>query len=373
MSIEDSNITIWSASSHAVPSADLFRSVGVTLETSDVGVCWSNGNLTALSTLSPRLVTRFGGGSGERLLAELSDPAGRLRAQMVNGLAGEALHVDPSLAAVLTSIEDPQRAVTATSIYNEWIAGFVAADPGHFAGIGLIPATGIDDALTALRSAQASGLRGVTLLHPPGGPGTPPGGEALEFWELAAAGGTVVCLNAAFGGIVPDITPRIAAGEAPPVAGFLPRLAFSGVPDRARSLKLMLVNVEAGWLPHALQNADLNYLRAAASRAVQLSDPDALPSECVRRILWASFHEDRYAVLHRDYFGEHHLLWGSAIPTDDATWPDDEEQASRITAGLAHDTRRRLLSENAMRLFGIGEAAPFTQDEVSRFRLAALR
>lgn len=373
MSIKDNNLSIWSASSHAVPPADLFEPVGIAQETSDVGVTWSKEDFTARSTLSPQLVTRFGGGSGKNLLAELGDPAGRRRAQMVDGLGGEVLHPDPSLAAALVSIKDPQQAAAAMSLYNEWIAAFVAADPDHFVGIGLIPATGLDDALTALRNAQSSGLRGVTLLHSPGGPGTPPGGDAIEFWELADASGTVVCLNAAFGGIAPDTTPRIAAGEAPPVAGFLPRLAFSGVPDKARSLKLMLVNVEAGWLPHTLQNADLNYMRAAASRTVELADPDALPSEYVRRMLWASFHEDRYTVLHRDYFGEHHLLWGSAIPTDDSAWPDDEEQSYRITAGVSDETRRLLLSENTARLFGIGDAAPFAQNEVSRFRLAALR
>jgi len=368
------NLTmIWSSSSLAIPPIDLFDRQDLTMEASDVGITWASGAFVGCSTVSPLLVTRTGASSSAALLDQLADPTGRRLIHSVDGLEGEVLHPAPGLAAVVANVTDSAQAVAITDRYNEWVAGFVARNPGHFAGIGLIPSTGHSDAMSALRGAQKLGLRGVTLAHPPGGPGTSPGGEALEFFQQAAAHGTVICLNEAFGGVAPDVSPRIAAGEASAVAGFLLRLAFSGVLDAVPSIKLMLVNVEAGWLPHTLQNADLNYMRAAASRTVDLADPEALPSEYVRRMLWLSFHEDRYAVLDRNYFGEHHLLWGAALPTDGGDWPDDEEQAHRITAGLDQASRDRLLSENTLRLFGIGDAKPFAPQEISRFRLAVLR
>ena len=373
MSDTNNLTTIWSSSSHAIPPFGLFDRRDLRMEASDVGVTWTSGEFAGRSTISPLLVTRVGASSGAALLDQLADPAGRCLVQSVDGLEGEILHPVPGLAAVVANVIDSAQAVAITECYNEWVAGFVTSKPGHFAGIGLIPSTGLSDAMSALRSAQKLGLRGVTLVHPPGGPGTSPGGEALEFFQQAAEHGTVICLNEAFGGVAPDVSPRIAAGEAPVVAGFLPRFAFSGVPESIPTLKLMLVNVDAGWLPHTLQNADLNYMRAAASRTVQLADPEALPSEYVRRMLWLSFHEDRYAVLHRDYFGEHHLLWGAALPSDGGDWPDDEQQAHRMTAGLDQASRNRLLSENTLRLFNIGDAKPFAPQEISRFRLAVLR
>jgi predicted TIM-barrel fold metal-dependent hydrolase len=371
---DTNNLTmIWSSSSYAIPPIDLFDRRDLAMAASDVGITWASGAFVGHSTISPLLVTRTGAASNQALLDQLADPAGRRLMQSADGLDGEMLHPAPGLVAVVANVTDSAQAVAIVDCYNEWISGFAASNPGHFAGIGLIPSTGLSDALSALRNAQRLGLRGVTLAHPPGGPGTSPGGEAVEFFQQAAEHGTVICLDEAFGGIAPDVSPRIAAGEAPAVAGFLPRFAFSGVSENAPSLKLMLVNVEAGWLPHTLQNADLNYMRAAASRTVELADPEALPSEYVRRMLWLSFHEDRYAVLHRDYFGEHHLLWGASLPTDGSDWPDDEEQAHRITAGLEQANRNRLLSENTLRLFNIGDAQPFTPREISRFRLAVLR
>jgi predicted TIM-barrel fold metal-dependent hydrolase len=369
-----SDLTLWSAGSLACPPTDLFGPGGLELAVNEAGLAWSTGDFTAAASLSPQLVTHVGRDRGARgLLSELADPAGRRRVQAVDGLDGETLHPDPALAAALAAITDKGRAEQAVAAYNQWIAGFVAADPDHFAGVGMIPATDLEAALAALASAQKAGLKGVTLVHPPAGPGTSPGGEATEFWRKAADGGTTICFNAAFGGGAPAIGPHVSAGEAPALSGFFPRFAFSGVPDKVDNLRLLVVNLEAGWLPHALQNADLNYMRAAASRAVHLPDPDALPSEYVRRMLWLTFQQDRFAVLHREFFGEHHLLWSASLPNDDAAWPDGVQQANRICEGIPLEAQRRLLGGNAARLFGLGGAAAFTRQEAEAFRLAVLR
>lgn len=374
MNIFASEPKLWSASSIALPPVDLIAATGLKLTIAATRLIWSEGNFNAASTLSPLLVTRFGGARGvEGLLATLSDPSGRRHMQEVDGLSGEVLHPEPALASALAAMNDIKRVERAVAVYNEWIGGFAASDPEHFVGVGIIPPTGLDAAMNALATAQRSGLKGMLLIHPPAGPGTAPGGDALAFWRRAAEGGTVISLNSAFGGAAPSVGPRICAGEAPAAGGFLSRLAFSGVSDEAKNLRLLLVNVEAGWLPHYLQNADLNYIRAVASRAVDLADPNALPSEYVRRSLWTTFHEDRFSVVHRDFFGEHHLMWGSALPTNDSNWPDDEQQVMRMCEGIATDSAQRLLADNVRRLFGIGNAPAFIAEEISAFRHPVLR
>jgi predicted TIM-barrel fold metal-dependent hydrolase len=234
-------------------------------------------------------------------------------------------------------------------------------------GVGQIPTTGLDDALRALRACQAAGLKAVALEHPPAGPGTAPGGDAEEFWELAGDR-IVVCLGSGFGlPPAPQQPPAVAAGQPPVVAGFLTRLAFAGIADLVPGLRILVANVDAGWLPYMLESADTNYRRAAASRAVSLGDENALPSEYVRRFTWTTFHQDRFAVVRRSFFGEHHLLWTASLPSYASDWPNDEQQAHQICEGLPEDARDRLLSENCRRLFGIDHAPSFTADEIGAF------
>ena len=53
----------------------------------------------------------------------------------------------------------------------------------------------------------------------------------------------------------------------------------------------------------------------APAGPVDLRREDALPSDYVRRHVFATFGEDRFAALSTRYFGPHHLLWSAALPT----------------------------------------------------------
>jgi predicted TIM-barrel fold metal-dependent hydrolase len=333
-----SSSVLWSAGSYAVAPSAVWRDIGAA---------------------EPSL---FGSPA-----ADLASVDARLRAQRRDALAGEVLHPDPSVVAAVLFDDDGTRIRDGVSTYNRWIAEFVADAPNRLVGVGLIPPTGLDDAIAAIERCHDLGLPAVTLVQPPAGAGSSPV-DGMEFWE--AANQTVVCLPRNFGdpSSVPDSRPAVGAGRAPNTAGVLLRLAFSGVVDEVPGLRFLLVNQEAGWLPHALAGADTNYLRTASSRAVSLRDETALPSEYVRRVTWATFHADRFAVVHRDYFGEAHLLWSAALPSLHADWPRDEEGAAQVCEGLPAEATARLLSENCRRLFGIGEAAPFTPEETDDFQ-----
>ncbi|HVU73937.1 MAG TPA: hypothetical protein VHE83_13310 [Mycobacteriales bacterium] len=357
---------LWSAGSLAVPPADLFAETGgPALRVTEAGPQWVAGDVAAPLHLAPRLLV---GGPGRadhaEVLERLATLEGRRAVQVADGLAGEVLHPDPALLTALAASSD---VLASARAFNAWIAAFADSSEGAVAGVGIIPATGLDDALRVLAECHQAGLRGVTLTHPPAGPGTAPGGEALAFWTLAAEQGTVVCVNAAFGGAPLVDGPVVAPGRPAAVAGFLPRLAFAGVLDQVAGLRLLCVNLEAGWLPYVLESTDTNYLRTAGTRTFQLPDPDALPSEYLRRVLWCTFSEDRFAVLHRAFFGEHHLLWSGALPSDVSSWPDDEQAGHRMCAGLDDAAVARLLGDTCRRLFRLHGAAPLTGEEVEAF------
>jgi hypothetical protein len=110
---------------------------------------------------------------------------------------------------------------------------------------------------------------------------------------------------------------------------------------------------DAGWTFHWLEFMDDMYIRGRhlKSRQMPFKDPEALPSEYVRRHFWFTFQQDRYAVRNRHILGTAHLLWGSHLPLDAANWPDNRQQAVQMTQELPGDDQRALLAENTARLY----------------------
>ncbi|SNQ48140.1 putative Amidohydrolase family protein [Frankia canadensis] len=361
----------FSAGSYAIPPADLLAEQGVRLVVTGGEARWVAKETSEPVTVAPRAVASLSPEGGDEAFALLATPKARAVLRARDGLAGEVLHPDPALAAVIARLGDTGQVAAACEAYNSWLAGYVAADP-DVVGVGLIPPTGVEDALAALRTCLRGGLRGVSLTHPPAGPGGQPGGPAMEFWS-AVGGNAVVCLGPAYGGRVHGADGGVRAGYPPPVSGLLSRLAFAGVPDEVPDLRVLLVNVEAGWLPHQLEIADTNYERAAASRQVSLRDENLTPSEYVRRLTWLTLVNDRFSVLRRSFFGEHHLVWSSPLPHAEAGYPDDGEAAVRLTAGLPDADRDRLVSRNVRRLFRLPDVDPFTEAEIGDFERPAPR
>jgi hypothetical protein len=88
----------------------------------------------------------------------------------------------------------------------------------------------------------------------------------------------------------------------------------------------------------------------------------------MRRHAWFTFHQDRTAVKNRHRIGDVHLLWASHLPFDDANFPDDRQQAMRVTEEVPAGERQALLAGNVGRLYRLpGYEAGFTNDEVAAF------
>jgi predicted TIM-barrel fold metal-dependent hydrolase len=324
--------------------------------------------------LSSRLLDRFPGKPSDvaETVATLATAAGRIACQDQDGLAGEVLLPDPALFDTILGVDDPGRQRGAIGAYNLWAAELQAAAPDRIVSVGQIPTTGLDDALAALAEGRAEGLRAVSLTSLPAGPDTTPL-DGDEFWR-AAGGETVVVLGPTFGGstFARRVEPRVAAGRPSPHIATLTRLALTGVWDDVPDLRIVVAGVDAGWIPYVLEAADTNYLRTRASRPVNLRREDDLPSDYVRRHVFATFGEDRFAALSAGYFGPHHLMWSASVPTSLSEWPNDEQQAARVTAGLDTETRRRLLGANCRRAFRLPGADDFTEGELADFERAVL-
>ena len=102
---------------------------------------------------------------------------------------------------------------------------------------------------------------------------------------------------------------------------------------------------------HWLEFTDMYFLRHRHLNAYTLKDENALPSEYIRSRVWFTFHHDSTAVRNRHNIGPAHLMWASHFPYDDSNWPDNRQQAARVTATAPNDVRANLAARNVAKLY----------------------
>ena len=111
---------------------------------------------------------------------------------------------------------------------------------------------------------------------------------------------------------------------------------------------------------------DINYVRHKHLSEFALQDPDAVPSDYIRKHAWFTFHQDRPAVKNRHRLGDVHVMWASHFPYEDSNWPDDRQQAMRVTDEAPTDERHAMLAGNVARLYRLpGYEQGFTDDEIN--------
>ena len=76
------------------------------------------------------------------------------------------------------------------------------------------------------------------------------------------------------------------------------------------------------------------------------------PSEYWRRQCHATYQSDPIGVRLLDILGEDNIMWGSDFPHPDGVWPDSKAFIERELGQLPAATRRKLICENAAKLYG---------------------
>jgi predicted TIM-barrel fold metal-dependent hydrolase len=383
------NYELISSESHVVEPPDLFtgrlprglRDRAPTLDTVDGGSAW----LVDGAEPVPLMATTATGSGWHRaakgrepdgpvgwdaVLPALYDPAERINAQWADSVDAEVLYPTPALWDEIRLLDDAELQVALVRAYNDWLAEFCAHDPTRLIGVAKLPTTGLDDAKVELvRCVEELGLRGAILDSPASG-STSAGTEADDpFWEAVNGLQVPISLHYGFGaGESTEPPSGIAPGMKPPMADALLPMAAGGVFDRFPDVKLVFAHGDAGWALHWMEFFDINYVRHKHLSEYALQDPDAVPSDYIRKHAWFTFHQDRPAVKNRHRLGGVHLMWASHFPYEDSNWPDDRQQAMLVTDEAPADDRQALLASNVARLYRLpGHEEGFTADEVAAF------
>jgi predicted TIM-barrel fold metal-dependent hydrolase len=284
------------------------------------------------------------------------DGAERLKAMDVDGVDAEMLY--PPQRAMLTFMKNPDRDAHLAGIraYNRWLReGFCAPDPDRLIGIFQIPNVGIETAVAELERAKKEGFRGVALsAWPSGGDNLRP--EDDPFWDAAAELDMPVSIHLLLAAQQQKLGASNKGSVAIGASAFmytmpiLVEMIFQGVFDRFPKLRLALVEVGVGWIPHFLEMVDDRYWR---NRHWTKTNVKKVPSEYFHDHCLATFIVDRAGITVRHLVGVENMAWSTDFPHHGNDWPYSRRTIDALFADVPAEERRKIVCTNAARFWGL--------------------
>ena len=292
---------------------------------------------------------------GRNGIDRLTIPELRIRDQDIDGVQAEVLY---GILGAAKRIGDETAAAEMMRIYNAWLADFCAVRPERFAGIASIPNRNVDDAVTELDRVITRGVaRGIEVaVDHDMRPLFDPAWNAL--WSRAAEARLPVHFH--------TIGPRMDydfAALAPlqrrqafavhitsfqlAMSRIIMELVFGGVAEAHPTLKFVIGESGIGWIPYILDHMDLEWEDQFQDLTLTMK-----PSEYWRRQFFATYQSDPIGIRLLDILGEHTIMWGSDFPHPDGVWPDSRSFIDRELGSVPHATRRKIVCDNAARLYG---------------------
>jgi predicted TIM-barrel fold metal-dependent hydrolase len=291
------------------------------------------------------------------------DGQARVEDMKFDGIDAEILY--PSLRTMMYFMgnEDDDFHKAGVDAYNEWILrDFSAADPERLFPMFVLPNLGIETSLSELRRAKQQGYRGVLLFRFPSGNPTL-SREDDPFWAEAETLQMPIHLHGMIGGPrrVDEASVRSAAESATAgahlVGGTLGSFGqimatfiHSGLFDRYPAVKMVGVEVQAGWIPAVLEFWDDRYWR---NRTTANLDLKLLPSEYFHRNWLVTFIVDRYGVKNRHDVGIKNMMWSTDYPHHGNDWPYSRKVLASMFDGVPETERFQITCGNATELYGL--------------------
>src|SRR5262245_750151 len=283
------------------------------------------------------------------------DPKARLEEMAVDGVTVEVLY--PTLGLHLYALEDAEAQEACFRIANDWLIDYCQVAPQRLVGIPLISLYNLDRGIKELERCKKEGLKGALIWQ------VPPENLSFTsdyydpFWEAAQDLGAPVNLHILTGfnysrfrreGL--EVYRASVNKKLTDAMNSLFDIVFSGVLERFRRLKIVLVENEVAWIPFLIHEWDKFYVRHSPDHPISLSK---LPSEYVNQQVYATFFSDPTGGQLLHWWGADTCMWSSDYPHAASTWPHSREVIARELGHLPSDVLRKVLRENVTRLYDL--------------------
>ncbi len=306
----------------------------------------------------------------------------RIAEQDRDGIDAEVMFPGVSGPGMWSAISDRDAYLAVVRGYNDFLAeDYCGVAPDRLIGLGVMPWTGVDDAIAEMEHCAKMGLKGVMLGTFPSGRGYPSPDDD-RFWAAALDMQMAVTAHEQFDRTGPRSGPHLKYPSASPeIIAKIPELrdfcgqmvkfgrlggvnaiqmVLDGVFDRFPDLKVFFAETQVGWIPFYLEMCDVRYNRHSlwAEELLGFKPLKGLPSEYVREHCYWGFQHDFIGVQHlRHQVGVDRMLWAIDFPHQDSEWPNSMDLIRRMFDGVPADETRRMVAENAIELFHLDGVA----------------
>jgi predicted TIM-barrel fold metal-dependent hydrolase len=135
----------------------------------------------------------------------------------------------------------------------------------------------------------------------------------------------------------------------------LTQIILSGVLERYPRLKVVVAEVNMGWVPFWLQELDENYQRYAhrttGTQPNDLVKLPLLPSDYYQRQCFATFMDDTVGVYQVARWWHETAMWSTDYPHWNGIWPKGTDVLNRTLGPLTPEQRYDVVCGNAARLY----------------------
>ena len=290
------------------------------------------------------------------------DPALRLADMDAEGIDQAVLY--PSIGLYFCAVPDPAAAVALAAAYNDWLAGYCAADARRLFGAALLPLQDPMAAAAELRRAVCELGFVAGFVRP-----NPVLGRSLSdraydpVWDTAEELDVPIGIHEGSSVIVPTLgaerpfNPMILHAVSHSFEEMLAcaQLITFGVFERHPALRVVFLESSGGWAPFWLERLD----EQAESFGGFCPDLRLRPSEYFARQCAISFEVDeRTLPALVPFVGAPRIVWGSDYPHHDATFPGAVAALRHTIAPCTTAVQARVLGLNARNIYRL----PMRQD-----------
>jgi len=309
-------------------------------------------------------------GEGNHARVGGRDPVERLKDMAIDGMSAEVLY--PTLGNSIYRLKDVELIEACACAYNDWMAEYCSAAPDRLWGQAMIPLFNIDYAIKELDRSKKAGMVGATIwLAPPDElPFHRPHYE--KFWTAAEELGVPVSMhiNAGYGHYATrtSLTPLTRQHQSVNLNKFAAMtsttdIICSGVLERHPRLKIVLAEIQVGWIPFWLNESD-DWNQTQPNEELEGMPPSAY----FWRQMYSTFIDDRAGMYLAQEWGQDNFLFSSDYPHVNSIWPTSRDIIKKSMDDLPAEARQKIVGLNTARVYDKPVPAPIAPpaDGVSR-------
>ena len=290
------------------------------------------------------------------------EPEAKLRAMDRDGVKAEVIFPEVGANKICTPRYMGGDWREGIAGFNQAMADFASHDPVRLLTAYQMPLADVPFAVKQVETLASQGARCIQVHPYPAELGLPDFHDPVydPLWAAASEHNLVVLnhldIKASMLEVfLRDPTPQRGIYTMLPAMGLAETMCFwilTGTLERFPNLRVLFVEPGLGWLPWLFEKLD-----ERMHMHYKFPGMKKLPSEYFKTQMGATFmYEPTGLKAAYEFFGPDCLFWSTDFPHPATCWPNSQSQVKKqfAEAGLPDDARRKIVHDNAQRMFGLG-------------------